>query len=110
MSQCNITFDTLTKELVVTIDGKKIKDIVGIAIQSYTEEDGAIRGFLEIITSKYDEENKSGVMTKIHATKRINFPKYQLNDIQVGDIDTARLDDDNGAAIDQLIHYFESVL
>ena len=71
MSQVDVSFDTITKVLVVKLDGAVLPNVTDINIMaSYSpNEDGDMTGMVEIRSFENDEENKCGTITKIHANK-----------------------------------------
>jgi hypothetical protein len=65
MAKINVEFDTKDKALEVTMDGKKIKDVIGVDF--FNRFDGEGKFFAEIRTEKPNDDDGIIIVTRIMA-------------------------------------------
>ena len=63
MAQINVSFDTVTKDLNVSLNGAKIDNVSNVWIEADFEG----KGFVELKTTEFMEDDKILKMTKIVA-------------------------------------------
>lgn len=77
MAEINAVFDTVTKAFSVSMDGKKLTDVVGLNIYKRyhdpIEEQEAQEYFIELRAMKEDESNDVRTCTTIYANKAGDF-------------------------------------
>lgn len=65
MSKVSVEYDTKEKSLIVSVDGKKMKDVNEVLFTKYFDEE---RARVDLRSVTYDKDNDVTLVTKILAT------------------------------------------
>ncbi|MCK5607260.1 hypothetical protein KAR91_35585, partial [Candidatus Pacearchaeota archaeon] len=83
MAKIVVEFDTVEKSLVVTMDGKKVKNVSEVEFMAFDEG----MGFVELKTFEFMEEEKVVKITKIMAEDETPSDNETLSDETTSDVD-----------------------
>jgi len=70
MAKINVSFDTISKELDVVLDGQKVENVSDISIYGYSD-DGTDKGYVDIETYEFSDDTKISKRIRISADEQV---------------------------------------